>query len=160
MLNVTVVYFGAPKEAFFRAALDEYEKRLSRFCRFTEKCLKPEKLPDDPNRAQIEKALAAEGERIAEVIPRAAYVIAMCVEGKTRSSEQLAELLEELPNGGVSDIVFVIGSSYGLSETVKKNAAMRLSMSPMTFAHSLALVMLAEQVYRAFTIINGDKYHK
>lgn len=160
MISVTVIYLGAPKEPFFRAALDEYEKRLSRYCRFTEKCLKPERLPDDPSANEIAKALAAERDKINEAVPKGAYTVAMCIEGKTRSSEELASLFEELPNKGVSDVAFIIGSSFGLDERVKKDAAMRLSMSPMTFAHSLALVMLAEQIYRSFTIIGGEKYHK
>lgn len=160
MLNITLVYLGAPKETFFREALDEYEKRLSRFCKFSEKCIKPENLPSNPGEGDIKKALAAEKQKIVEAIPRGAYKIAMCIEGKSIPSEKLAELCEELPCRGVSDIAFIIGSSHGLDESLKKECDMRLSMSPMTFAHSLAAVMLTEQIYRAFCIINGDKYHK
>ena len=160
MLNITFIYLGAPKESFFREALDEYEKRLSRFCKFTEKCIKPENIPQNPGDNEIKNTLAKEKAKIVEAIPKGAYKIAMCIEGKTMSSEKLAELFEELPLKGFSDIAFIIGSSHGLDESLKKECDMRLSMSPMTFAHSLAAVMLTEQIYRGFCIINGDKYHK
>lgn len=160
MLNITFIYLGAPKEKFFREALDEYEKRLGRFCRFTEKCIKPENLPSDPGENEIKNALAAEKRKILEAVPKGAYKIAMCIEGKTMPSEKLAELMEELPCRGISDIAFIIGSSHGLDASLKSECELRLSMSPMTFAHSLAAVMLTEQIYRSFCIISGDKYHK
>lgn len=161
MLNITLVYLGAPKEAFFRNALDEYEKRIGRFCRFSEKCIKPENIPQNPSDNEIKKALLAEKAKIYEAVPKGAYKIAMCIEGKELSSVELAALVEELPcRMGTSELVFIIGSSHGLDESLKKECEMRISMSKMTFAHSLAAVMLTEQIYRAFCIINGDKYHK
>lgn len=160
MYDITFLYLGAPTERFYREALDEYEKRLGRFCRFTEKCLKPEPLSSSPGEKDIARALAAEKAKITAAFPKNAYKIALCIEGKPLSSEELAETLERLPEKGVSDIVFLIGSSYGLDESLKKECDMRLSMSRMTFAHSLAAVMLVEQIYRAFCIQNGDKYHK
>lgn len=160
MLNITFIYLGAPKESFFREALDEYKKRLSKFCRFTEKCIKPENLSSNPQNTEIKNALSKEKVKIREAIPKGAFKIAMCIEGDSISSEKLADICEKLPCRGVSEIAFVIGSSHGLDEDFKKECDMRLSMSKMTFAHSLAAVMLAEQIYRAFCIINGDKYHK
>lgn len=160
MVNITFLYLGTPTERFYREALDEYEKRLGRFCRFTEKCLKPEPLSSNPSEKEILRALAAEKAKITAAFPKGSYKIALCIEGKTLSSEELAETMEKLSEKGVSDIVFVIGSSYGLDESLKKECDLRLSMSRMTFAHSLAGVMLVEQIYRAFCIQNGDKYHK
>ena len=160
MVNITFLYLGTPTERFYREVLDEYEKRLGRFCRFTEKCLKPEPLSSAPSEKEILRALAAEKAKITAAFPKGSYKIALCIEGKTLSSEELAETMEKLSEKGVSDIVFVIGSSYGLDESLKKECDLRLSMSRMTFAHSLAGVMLVEQIYRAFCIQNGDKYHK
>lgn len=159
-MNITFLYLGAPTERFYREALDEYEKRLGRFCRFNEKCLKPEPLSANPGEKEIRRALAAEKAKITAALPKGSYKIALCIEGKNLSSEELAEVMERLPERGTSDIAFIIGSSYGLDESFKKECDMRLSMSRMTFAHSLAGVMLVEQIYRAFAIINGDKYHK
>lgn len=160
MLNITFIYLGAPKESFYKEALDEYKKRLGRFCKFTEKCIKPENIPQNPVENEIKNVLSKEKNKILEAIPKGAYKVAMCIEGKTMSSEKLAELIEEVPLKGFSDIAFIIGSSHGLDESLKKECDMRLSMSPMTFAHSLAAVMLTEQIYRAFCINSGDKYHK
>ena len=160
MLNITLVYLGSPKESFFKQALDEYKKRLSRFCKFTEKCIKPEGLSQNPSENEIKNALFREKSKICEALPKGAYKIAMCIEGEQMPSEKLAYVIEQLPCKGVSEIAFIIGSSHGLDETFKNECDMRLSMSKMTFAHSLAAVMLAEQIYRAFCIINGDKYHK
>lgn len=160
MLTVTLACFGAPKESYFRAALDEYEKRLSRFCRVKELCLKPENLPEEPNNAQIASALAAERARLEAALPKGAYRCALCIEGKEITSEGLSQKIEKIASGGKSEIVFIIGSSHGLDEGFKKTCDERLSLSQMTFAHSLALVMLAEQLYRAFSISSGGKYHK
>lgn len=160
MYSVTLVYLGTPTERFYREALDEYEKRSGRFCRFTEKCLKPEPLSSSPGENEIRSALAAERAKIEAAIPKKAYRIALCIEGKGLSSEELANVLDDLPQRGISEVAFIIGSSYGLDEGFKKSCDLRLSMSRMTFAHSLAAVMLTEQIYRAFCIQNGDKYHK
>lgn len=160
MLNITFIYLGTPTEKFFKDAIDEYKKRLGRFCKFNEKCIKPENLSVSPSGNEIKNVLAKEKQKITEVIPKGAYKIAMCIEGKQMPSEKLAGLLEDLPCRGVSDIAFIIGSSHGLDEGLKAECDLKLSMSQMTFAHSLAAVMLAEQIYRAFCIINGDKYHK
>ena len=160
MLNITLIYLGTPKERFYKDALDEYVERLGKFCRFTEKCLKPENLPSSPADGDIKKALAAEKQKILDAVPKGAYTVAMCVEGKQLSSEELASIVEDVPCRGVSDMAFIIGSSHGLDESLKKECDLRISMSRMTFPHTLAAVMLTEQIYRAFTIIGGERYHK
>lgn len=159
-MNVTLVCVGRLKEDYLRAACAEYQKRLQGFCRFTVEELEAEKLPDDPSRAEILSALEKEGDRILAKLPKGAYTAALCIEGKQRSSEELAELLLNIPVQGSGAAAFVIGSSYGLSDRVKGAAQLKLSMSKMTFPHQLARVMLMEQIYRGYTIINNKKYHK
>ena len=160
MLNVTYIYFGQQKDEYFRRAMDEYIKRISKYAKFTEKVLKPENLPDNPTQNEINTALEKEAKQLSPYLTKSAYKIAMCVEGKTMSSEKFAQLFEKTMNEGKSEIVFVVGSSHGLSESVKNSCDFRLSFSPMTFAHGLFGVMLCEQIYRAFTINAGEKYHK
>ena len=159
-MNVTLVCVGRLKEDYLRAACAEYSKRLQAFCRFNVEELEAEKLPDDPSEAEIASALEKEGERILAKLPRGAYTVALCIEGKQQSSEELAQLLMNIPVQGNGAAAFVIGSSYGLSDKVKRSAQLKLSMSRMTFPHQLARVMLMEQVYRAYSIINNRHYHK
>ena len=159
-MNVTLVCVGRLKEDYLRAACAEYAKRLQAFCRFNVEETEAEKLPDDPSRAEIEAALEKEGDRILAKLPKGAYTVALCIEGRQQSSEELAELLANIPVQGNGTAAFVIGSSYGLSDKVKRAAQLRLSMSRMTFPHQLARVMLMEQVYRAYCIVNNRKYHK
>ena len=160
MLNVTLIYLGAREEAFFREAKDEYAKRLKKYCVFREKCIKPEFLPSNPSENEILIALAKEKAKILDAVPKGAYTAALCVEGAEFSSEKFADFFENCANNGFSDVAFIIGSSFGLDESLKKACHARISMSKMTFAHSLAAVMLYEQIYRAFSIIAGEKYHK
>lgn len=160
MLNVTYIYFGQQKDEYFRKAMDEYVKRIGKYAKFTEKVLKPENLPDNPRQSEIDTALEKEAKVLLPLLAKSAYKIAMCVEGKTMSSEAFANVFQKAMNDGRSEIVFVVGSSHGLSENVKKACDLRLSFSPMTFAHGLFGVMLTEQIYRAFTILGGEKYHK
>ncbi len=160
MTNVRILAMGRLKESYLREAMGEYEKRLSAFCRLEIVELEPERLPENPSEAQIETALEAEGDKILAKIPKESAVTALCIEGKRLSSEALAETVSRFVMDGAGTLVFVLGSSYGLSERVKKTARLRLSLSDMTFPHQLARVMLAEQIYRAFTIINHRKYHK
>lgn len=160
MLGITYIYFGQQKDAYFRKAMDEYIKRIGKYATFCEKVLKPENLPDNPTGSQIEACLEKEGKKLFDVLPKNAYKIAMCVEGKAMSSEKFAELFQKTMNDGKSEIVFIVGSSHGLAKSVKNACDLRLSFSPMTFAHGLFGVMLTEQIYRAFTINNGEKYHK
>lgn len=160
MLNVQIICVGKLKEKFYADAVAEYEKRLGGYCKLTITELPEEKLPDSPSRAQIDAALAKEGEAVLQKLPKNAVTVALCVEGRLFSSEDLAERLSDWMLGGRSSVVFLIGSSNGLAPAVKERALLRLSMSPMTFPHHLARVMLLEQIYRAFKINEGSGYHK
>ena len=160
MQKVTILCVGKLKEKFYVDAVAEYTKRLGRFCKLDIVELAEERLPEDPSPAQIEAALAKEADAIRGKLPVSAYVIAMCVEGKTRSSEELARLMADSASRGDSHLVFLIGGSFGLHPSVKELAAVKLSMSPMTFPHHLARVMLLEQIYRAYQINAGTRYHK
>ena len=159
MLNVKFITLGTLKEAYLRDAAAEYEKRLGGFCRFESIQLKEERLSDDPSDNEIKSALQKESEKILSLIPARAYVVAMSVEGKQLSSPELADKLDEI-SARTSDICFIIGSSFGLSDTVKQRADLKLSVSKLTFPHQLMRVILLEAVYRAFNIQKGTKYHK
>lgn len=160
MRRVMVICVGKLKERFYIDAAAEYVKRLGRYCKLELVELPEQRLPENPSPAEIARALSREAEAIRAKLPPAAAVVAMCIEGKLRSSEELAALLEDAGSGGEKCLAFVIGSSFGLDEGLKKDAWVRLSMSPMTFPHHLARVMLLEQLYRGFQINEGGKYHK
>lgn len=160
MMNVHIICVGKLKESYLRDACSEYIKRLGAFCKLTITELAPAKLPENPNPAQINAALEEEAVAILSKIPNGAAVYPMCIEGKMLSSEELSKEIENTGIGGTGTVVFIIGGSHGLSEKVKQKAKIRLSMSPMTFPHQLARVMLLEQIYRAFMISSGGKYHK
>ena len=160
MLSITYIYFGQQKDEYFRKAMDEYIKRIGKYAKFSEKVLKPENLPDNPTQNEINLALEKEAKTLLPLFSKSAYKIAMCVEGKQMSSEAFAGTFQKAMNDGRSEIIFVVGSSHGLSDTVKKACDLRLSFSPMTFAHGLFGVMLTEQIYRSFTILAGERYHK
>lgn len=160
MQSVTLLCVGRLKEPFYAAACAEYQKRLTRFCRLETVELPEQRLPDAPSPAEVAAALAREADAIDARLPRGGAVVALCVEGEAMSSERLAETLAGYAARGVSRTAFVIGGSYGLAARVKARADLRLSMSPMTFPHHLARVMLLEQLYRAYQIQTGTKYHK
>ena len=160
MLNITVIAVGNIKEAYLRDAVSEYKKRLGAYCKAEIVECKEEKLPENPSDAERQNAVRREGERILASLPKKAYLIALCIEGKELSSEDFARRLSELPANGHSELVFVIGGSDGLSEDVKRRADWKLSFSPMTFPHQLMRVILCEQLYRAMNILGGGKYHK
>ena len=160
MQKVTILCVGKLKEKFYTDAAAEYVKRLSRFCKLEIIELSEERLPEDPSQAQIDAALAREADAIRAKLPSSAAIIAMCVEGKTMSSEALAQLMENTASQGQSHLVFLIGGSFGMHPSVKALASYRLSMSPMTFPHHLARVMLLEQIYRGYQINAGSRYHK
>lgn len=160
MIDVKLICVGKLKEKFYAAAAEEYVKRLGAYCKIAVLELPEERLPDRPSQAQIDAALEKEGERILGKIPGGSVMIALCVEGQTLSSEALAARLEKWTVQGKSQFVFLIGGSYGMHPSVKARADLRLSMSPMTFPHHLARVMVLEQVYRAFKINEGSSYHK
>lgn len=160
MLNITLLCVGKLKEAYWREACAEYEKRLGAFCRFRLIEVAEERLPDNPSAAQISATIEAEGKRLLDQLPKDCAVVPLCIEGKELDSPTLSNRIQKMTVEGISHIVFIIGGSWGLSDAVKNRAAFRLSMSPMTFPHQLARVMVLEQVYRAFQIASGGKYHK
>lgn len=159
-MKITVVTVGKIKEKFYRDAIAEYQKRLSRYCTLEIIELQDEKTPDGASEALEQQIKDKEGMRILQNIREDAYVIALVIQGKQRSSEQLASHLEQLTVQGKSHICFVIGGSLGLSEAVQKRADEHLSFSPMTFPHQLMRVILLEQIYRSFRIIKREPYHK
>ena len=160
MQRVTIVCVGKLKERFYTEAAAEYQKRLQRHCRLEILELPEQRLPEDPSPAQVEQALRREAEAIRGKLPAGAVLIALCIEGQTMSSEALAERMGRWASGGGSHLVFLIGGSVGLHPSLKEQAALRLSMSPMTFPHHLARVMLLEQIYRSYQILEGSRYHK
>lgn len=159
-MNITIIALGKLKEKYLRDAVDEYTKRISAYAKPDIIELNPVKLSDSPSQTEIDNALNKEAEEIKKKIPNGSYVFSLCVEGKEKSSEQLAQTLKDITLNGKSSIVFIIGSSFGLSPEIKKLSDCRLSFSPMTFPHQLMRVMLLEQIYRAFQINNNGKYHK
>ena len=160
MLHVRLICVGKLKEKFYREACAEYEKRLKGYCKLEIIELTEQRLPDSPSQAQIDAALAKEAEAIRAKIPAGSAVVAMCIEGRQISSDELAQFLADRANSGAGDVAFVIGSSHGLSDEVKKAAALRFSMGRITMPHQLARLVLTEQIYRACTINAGMKYHK
>lgn len=161
-MNIFVIYLGEPKEKYLRDALSEYEKRISAFGKLTNIGLKPVSLPDNPSEKEIVSALEKEADGILLQLNKlqGSKKIALCVEGRQLSSEQLSDYLDRAAVDGCSSVAFVIGSSFGLSERVKARCDLRLSFSAMTFPHQLMRVILEEQIYRAFSISSGSKYHK
>lgn len=160
MQKITLISVGKLKEDFFKSAENEYVKRLNGFCDLKIIEVTQQQLPSNPSDGQIEAALSVEAEEILAKIPKGSEVIALCIEGKLQSSEELSKLIENNANMGSGNITFIIGGSFGLSETVKSKSKIRLSMSKMTFPHRLARIMLLEQIYRAFQIGIGSRYHK
>ncbi len=160
MLKLTIIAVGKIKEKFYTQAVEEYAKRLSSYCRFEIFEVKDEKTPDNPTLAEKQQVLGKEAERIMTKIPKNAKVVSLCVEGRQLTSEGFADILSKTALDGTSSIAFIIGGSLGLSERVKALSDLRLSFSEMTFPHMLMRVVLTEQIYRAFTIIEGKTYHK
>ena len=160
MQRVTVLCVGKLKEKFYLEAAAEYVKRLQRFCKLELVELPESRLPESPSPAEVQRALAAEAAAIRERLPKGGAVIALCIEGTELSSEALSKKLAQLASAGASQLTFLIGGSFGLHPRVKQRADLRLSMSPMTFPHHLARVMLLEQLYRAYQIDAGTRYHK
>lgn len=159
MATVKIITVGTLKEDYLRAAVSEYEKRISGFCKVESVNIKEAKLPQDPSDGDIRRALSEEAKQILAAMPDRAYKIAMCVEGKQFSSEELASKIEGAFSSA-NEICFVIGSSHGLDDSVKNAADLRLSVSKLTFPHQLMRVVLLESIYRCLNIIKGTKYHK
>lgn len=159
-MKITLVTVGKIKESYWEAAIAEYEKRLSRYCRLEILSVADEKTPDGASAAFEAQIKEREGERILAKLRPDAYVIALAIEGKMLDSVELARKLEGLGVSGKSQVVFVIGGSLGLSDAVLSRADMRLSFSKMTFPHQLMRVILLEQIYRSYRIIHQEPYHK
>ena len=160
MLQIRIICVGRLKERFYADAMTEYEKRLSPFCRLEVIEVSEERLGERPKAAETAAALEHERDRIEKQLLKDAKLICLCVEGEQMDSRTFSELLSTCEASGHPRICLVIGGSFGLSETLKKKADLRLSMSQMTFPHHLARVMLSEQLYRGFQIKEGTKYHK
>ena len=160
MMDVTLICVGRLKEKFYAEAAAEYAKRLKGYCKLNVVELAEQKLRKDPSLGEIQSALEKEGDAIRAKIPPNSSVVALAIEGKTRSSEELAAMISTWSHNAAKHLVFVIGGSYGLHPSVKAGAWATLSMSPMTFPHHLARVMLLEQIYRAFKIQEGGDYQK
>lgn len=159
-MKITLVTVGKIKEKFFEDAIKEYSKRLSRYCKLEILQVADEKTPEGASEAVELQIKEKEGQRILSLIRDDAYVIALAIEGKMLDSEELAERIEKLGVSGISQIVFVIGGSLGLSAQVMKRADYALSFSRMTFPHQLMRVVLLEQIYRSCRIMNHQPYHK
>lgn len=159
MLSVTLIAVGKLKEKWMTEGVEEYLKRLKSYCQFKIVEIPEHKLPTKPSPAEIENALQKEGKAITDKLPSRAKIVTMCIEGSQMTSESLAEILESY-SGETSQMVVIIGSSHGLARELKDISDLRLSLSKMTFPHQLARVVVAEQLYRAFSINAGSKYHK
>ena len=160
MFEITLITVGKLKEKFYISAVNEYEKRLKGYCKFQILELPESRLPDNPSPAEISAGLEKEAELIFSRIPKGAWFCTLTPEGKLLSSEALADKMEQVKLSGKSSACFLIGSSFGIADRVKQKADYKLSMSPMTFPHHLARVMVLEQLYRAEAIQAGSKYHK
>lgn len=159
-MKISIVAVGKVKEKFYRDAIAEFEKRLSKYCKLEIVEVADEKTPDNASASQELQIKAKEGDRILSAIKDDMHVIALAIEGKQLSSTELADKIDKLGISGRSSIAFVIGGSLGLDERVLKRADFKLSFSPMTFPHQLMRVILLEQIYRAYRIIAGEPYHK
>lgn len=159
-MNITIICIGKLKEKYWVSAIDEYSKRLSKYCSLTIDELKEERLPDNASLAEEEAVKIAEGKNIVKRIKKDSYVITLEIKGKNLSSEKLADKINNLAIEGKSDIVFIIGGSLGLSQEVSDRSDFKLSFSEMTFPHQMMRVILLEQIYRAFKINRNEQYHK
>ena len=159
-MKITILATGKIKEKYFEGALQEYKKRLGRYCKFEITEVADEKTPDNASSAEEEIIRAKEGERLKKYIKSGAYVIALAIQGKKADSVAFARKLEKLATYGKSHIQFIIGGSLGLHGKVLERADEKLSFSDMTFPHQLMRILLAEQIYRGYRIICGEPYHK
>ncbi|MBQ9517854.1 MAG: 23S rRNA (pseudouridine(1915)-N(3))-methyltransferase RlmH [Eubacterium sp.] len=158
-MKINVVAVGKLKEKYLRDAVAEYEKRISAYAKINIIEVSEHRCGDNPSPAEIQKVLQKEGEQIIAKIPKGSFVIPMCIEGTQKTSEDFSKEIERISLTS-SEITFVIGGSFGLSDEVKALGKMKLSFSKMTFPHQLMRVILLEQIYRALSISNNSKYHK
>lgn len=160
MIKINIISLGKLKEKYLREAVEEYSKRISGYAKLSIIELEPERLSDNPSNSEIESALKSEAEKIMKKIESGSFTVAMCIEGKQMASEEFAKTFSDKINSGMGVFNFIIGSSCGLHSSVKNAADIKFSFSKMTFPHQLFKVMLLEQIYRAFKINEGGKYHK
>ena len=158
-MKIRIVAAGKLKEKYLREGVAEYEKRLAPFASVELRETREEYMVENPSEAQRQQTLAKEGERLLRLVPEKSYLIVLDVKGKLLSSEALAEELASLALQGQSDLTFLIGGAFGLSEAVRERADLRISFSPMTFTHQMVRLLLYEQIYRTFKINRGEKYH-
>ena len=158
-MQITFITIGTLKESYLRDAVSEYEKRISAFASVKNINLPEVRVVDEENPQKVQEALDAEGDKILAALPDGAYIVALCVEGKQYSSEELAHILGDARDQR-GKVAFIIGSSHGLAPKVKAAAHLRLSVSKLTFPHQLMRVLLAETTYRSLTILAGKRYHK
>ena len=160
MFEIQLITIGKLKEKFYLSAASEYIKRLGAYCKFQSIELPESRLPDSPSSAEIIAGLEKEADILISKLPKNAWICVLTPEGKLISSEDLAQQLSNVKLSGKSCACFIVGSSFGLSPRIKAMANFRLSMSPMTFPHHLARIMVLEQLYRAEAIQAGSRYHK
>ena len=159
-MKITILCVGKIKEKFYREAVAEYGKRLSRYCKLEIVEVADEKTPDGASELAEEQIRAKEAERMERHLRDGAFVCALAIDGKQLNSVELSEKIERLGIGGTSHIIFIIGGSLGIADSLLARADLRLSFSRMTFPHQLMRVILMEQVYRAYRIMNHEPYHK
>lgn len=159
-MKITILCVGKIKEKFYRDAIEEYSKRLSRYCKLEIVGVADEKTPDNASEAVKQKIMEKEGERMEKYLREDAFVIALALDGIMLDSVELSEKIERLGIGGTNHIMFLIGGSLGMTEEILRRADMRLSFSKMTFPHQLMRVILLEQIYRSYRIANHEPYHK
>lgn len=160
MMKITIIAVGKLKEKFLKDGCAEYIKRISPYARVNIVEIPEERCSDNPTPGEIAKVIEKEGQRIADKIPKSSAVFALCIEGTQLSSEDFAQKIQSSVNTGVSEITFVIGGSFGLSQQIKNISSFKLSFGKMTLPHQLMRLVLTEQIYRAFSILNNSKYHK
>lgn len=158
-MKITIACVGKIKEKYLTAGIEEFTKRLTPFCKLEVAAISEERMPDDPSPAQKQQVLEKETQRLLNIIPENSYVILLDVIGKQLSSPELAARLDELALSGKSHITFVIGGAFGYTDDLRRRADFALSFSKMTFTHQMIRLLLVEQIYRAFKISRGEKYH-
>lgn len=158
-MKITIVCAGKLKERYLTAGITEYKKRLTPFTQLEIREIHEEKMPENPSDAEKQQVLAKEGERLLKLVPEGSYLFVLDVYGEEKSSEELAAQIDHLMTQGRSSITFLIGGAFGLSAAVRRAADCRLSFSRMTFTHQMVRLLLVEQIYRAFKINRGEKYH-
>jgi len=159
-MKITILCVGKVKEKFYRDAIEEFSKRLSRYCKLEIIEVADEKTQEEASETEIRIVKDKEGERLIKNIKEDAYVVCLCIDGKQLDSEELSEKIEQIGIQGKSHVYFIIGGSLGLADIVVKRADFKLSFSKMTFPHQLMRVILLEQIYRAYRIMNNEPYHK